>query len=71
MRAIPAFDAVLRAVSGAIGERSVRLLCLASAIRVSSRQYPVLHQILNECAIALDLKAVPELYVEQIRCRPP
>ena len=65
LRAIPAFDAVLKAVSGAIGERSVRLLYLATSIRVSSRQYPELHQILTECAMTLDLKAVPELFVER------
>ena len=65
LRAIPGFDAVLKAVSAAIGERSVRLLCLASAIRVSPRQYPLLHQMLNECATALDVQPVPELYVQQ------
>lgn len=65
LRAIPGFDQVLRAVSGAIGERSVRLLCLASSIRVSPRQYPLLHQMVNECATALDVQPVPELYVQQ------
>ena len=65
LRAIPGFDAVLKAVSAAIGERSVRLLFLASAIRVSPRQYPLLHQMLNECATALDVQPVPELYVQQ------
>lgn len=65
LRAIPGFDAVLKAVSGAIGERSVRLLYLASSIRVSDRQYPLLHQILSECATALDVQPVPELYVQQ------
>jgi Zn-dependent protease with chaperone function len=59
------FDAVLKAISGAIGERSVRLLCLASSIRVSPRQYPLLHQMVGECATALDVQPVPELYVQQ------
>ena len=35
------------------------------AIRVSQRQYPLLHQMLNECATALDVQPVPELYVQQ------
>lgn len=65
LRAIPGFDVVLKTVSAAIGERSVRLLYLASAIRVSHRQYPLLHQMLNECATALDVQPVPELYVQQ------
>jgi Zn-dependent protease with chaperone function len=65
LRAIPGFDSVLKALSGAIGERSIRLLYLATAIRVSPRQYPELHQIITECATTLDLQPIPELYVEQ------
>ncbi len=65
LRAIPGFDAVLKAVSGAIGERSVRLLYLASSIRVSPRQYPRIHQLMNECATTLDVQPIPELFVTQ------
>ena len=65
LRAIPGFDAVLKAVLGAVGERSERLLYLATAIRVSARQYPELHVMVTECATALDLWPVPELYVVQ------
>lgn len=65
LRAIPGFDSVLRAISGAVGERSVRLLYLATAIRVSPRQYPEIHQMVTECATTLDLQPVPELYIQQ------
>lgn len=65
LRAIPGFDSVLKTISGAIGERSVRLLYLATAIRVSPRQYPQFHQMLNECATTLDLQPIPELYIQQ------
>ena len=65
LRAVPGFDVVLKAVLGAVGERSERLLYLATAVRVSARQYPELHLIVTECATALDLGAVPELYVVQ------
>ena len=65
LRAVPGFDAVLKMISGAIGERSVRLLYLATAIRVSPRQYPELHQLLSECATTLDLQPIPELYIQQ------
>jgi Zn-dependent protease with chaperone function len=65
LRAIPGFDSVLKAISGAIGERSVRLLYLATAIRVSPRQYPQIHQMLNECATGLDLQPIPELYIQR------
>lgn len=65
LRAIPGFDGVLRTISGAIGERSVRLLYLATSIRVSPRQYPELHTMISECATTLDLQPVPELYVQR------
>ncbi len=65
LRAIPGFDQVLKVVSGAIGERSIRLLYLATSIRVSPRQYPSLHQMVSECATTLDLQPIPELYVQQ------
>src|SRR6188768_3565922 len=65
LRAIPGFDSVLKTLSGAIGERSIRWLYLATAIRVSPGQYPQIHQILNECAMTLDVQPVPELYIEQ------
>jgi Zn-dependent protease with chaperone function len=65
LRAIPGFDSVLKTISGAVGERSIRYLYLATATRVSPRQYAQIHQMLNECATTLDVKPVPELYIEQ------
>jgi Zn-dependent protease with chaperone function len=65
LRSIPGFDSVLKAISSAIGERSIRLLYLASATRVSPRQYPDIHEMLNECATTLDLQPVPEMFIEQ------
>jgi Zn-dependent protease with chaperone function len=65
LRAIPGFDSVLKTLSGAIGERSIRWLYLATAVRVSARQYPQINELLNECAATLDLEPVPELYIEQ------
>ena len=63
LRGLPGFDRVLRAVSGVFGERSLRLLHLADAIRVSHRQYPALHQLLVEACATLDIEHVPELFV--------
>ena len=65
LRAIPGFDSVLKVISGAIGERSVRLLYLATSVRVSPRQYPDIHHLLNECATTLDLQPIPELYIQR------
>jgi Zn-dependent protease with chaperone function len=65
LRAVPGFDQVLKAISGAIGDRSVRLFFLASAVRVSPRQYPKVHALTAECATALDVQPVPELYIQR------
>lgn len=63
LRGLPGFDRVLRAVSGVFGERSLRLLHLADAVRVSHRQYPALHQLLVEACATLDIEHVPEVFV--------
>ena len=63
LRGLPGFDRVLRAVSGVFGERSLHLLHLADAVRVSHRQYPALHQLLVEACATLDIEHVPELFV--------
>lgn len=63
LRGLPGFDRVLRAVSGVFGERSLRLLHLADAVRVSHRQYPALHQLLVEACATLDVERVPEMFV--------
>ena len=67
LRAVPGFDAVLKAVLGAVGERSERLLYLATAVRVSARQYPELHVMVTECATALDLPRVPGAQFDKSR----
>ena len=61
-RALPGFDQVLRAISGAFGERSERLLATASSIRVGPRQFPVLYRLRQECSEILDVEP-PDLFV--------
>jgi Zn-dependent protease with chaperone function len=63
LRAVPGFDAVLKAVAGAINDRAERLLYLSSAVRVGPGQYPELAELRDECVSTLDLPEVPELYV--------
>ena len=63
LRAVPGFDAVLRAIAGAISDRAERLLYLSSAVRVGPGQYPELAELRDECVSTLDVPDVPELYV--------
>jgi len=63
LRAVPGLPAVLRGISGAVGERRERLLLLASAVKVTPRQFPEVHALLLECAATLDVDQVPEVFV--------
>jgi Zn-dependent protease with chaperone function len=63
LRAVPGLPAVLRALSGAVGERSERLLLLASAVKVTPRQFSEIYALRNECADTLDVGTVPEIFV--------
>lgn len=63
LRKLKGFDTVLKAMSGLINERQVRLAFLASAVRVDERQFPSLHYLLRDVARVLDVDDVPEMYV--------
>jgi Zn-dependent protease with chaperone function len=63
LRKLKGFDTVLKAVSGLIRERAVRLQLLGDAIKVDERQFATLHRLLVEVGTTLDVATVPELYV--------
>ena len=65
LRAIPGFDQVVRKVASFFGERGVRQLFLANAVRVGPNQRPKLWAQYQEVLATLDWKEVPELYVTQ------
>ena len=63
LRKLRGFDTVLKALSGLINERAVRLELLGSAIRADERQFAALHRALAEVGTVLDVAEVPEVYV--------
>lgn len=63
LRAVPGFPQVIKTVTGFFSERGIRLTALSSAIRVGPDQYPELEALRQECARALDLEKVPDVYV--------
>jgi Zn-dependent protease with chaperone function len=63
LRAVPGISSVLKAVAGMWNERAERLYAVASAIRVSEKQYPKINRLRVDAAETLDLDTVPELYV--------
>src|SRR5918912_731114 len=62
LRKLKGFDTVLKALSGLVNERAVRLELLGSAIRADERQFPALYRQLADVARVLDAPQVPELF---------
>ena len=65
LRAIPAFDLVVRKIAAFFGERGLRKLFLANAVRVGPNQRPELDALLTEVLETLDWPERPQLYVTQ------
>jgi len=65
LRAIPGFDEVVRKVAGFFGERGIRQLFLADAVKVGPNQRPKLDRLWSETLETLDWRERPELYVTQ------
>lgn len=65
LRAIPGFDEVVRKIVGTFGERGIRLLFQANAVRVGPTQFPVLHTLITEVSTSMDWPEPPEVYVTQ------
>lgn len=65
LRALPGFDEMLRKVMGMLGERGVRQLFLANAVRVGPTQRPNLNRLYGEVLETLDAPERWDLYVGQ------
>jgi Zn-dependent protease with chaperone function len=65
LRAIPGFDEIVRKVAAFFGERGVRHLFTANAVRVGPTQFPELHALFTEVLETMDWPERPELFVSQ------
>ena len=65
LRALPAFDEVLRKIYGFFGERGVRLLFQANAVRVGPTQFPRVHSVFTEVCATMDWDPRPDLFISQ------
>jgi Zn-dependent protease with chaperone function len=63
LRKLKGFDTVLKALSGFVNERAIRLVFLGSAIRADEYQFSRLHRLLTEVGTTLDVAELPELFV--------
>ena len=65
LRALPGFDEVVRKVMSVLGERGIRQIFLANAVRVGPTQRPRLDAMYTDVLRTLDWPVRPELYVAQ------
>jgi Zn-dependent protease with chaperone function len=65
LRAVPGFDQVVKKSIGFLGERGIRMMFQANAVRVSARQFPELHRLMNEVQNTLDWPEEVPLFVSQ------
>lgn len=65
LRAIPGLDELVRKVMSFLGERGVRQLFTADAVRVNARQRPRLDALYTEVLETLDWPERPDLFVTQ------
>jgi Zn-dependent protease with chaperone function len=63
LRKLRGFDTVLKALSGLINERAVRLMLLGSSVKVDDRQFARLNRLLTDVGATLDAPELPEMYV--------
>ncbi|KXX69019.1 M48 family metallopeptidase [Flammeovirga sp. SJP92] len=59
------FDTLLKFIISNTTEKSLRMMTLASSVRVNENQFSDVHRLLIEACEILDIKEVPELYVSQ------
>ncbi|HKE89834.1 MAG TPA: M48 family metallopeptidase [Gemmatimonadales bacterium] len=65
LRAVPGFDELLKKIYGFLGERGVRLLFQADAVRVGPTQFPRVNQLYTDVLTTMDWSERPELFVSQ------
>src|SRR3984885_5825106 len=63
LRKLTGFDTLLRKLFGLFNERAFRLTYLASAVRVSERQFPHIHEMVRTPPYSNDLPDAPDAYV--------
>src|ERR1043166_9843829 len=65
LRSVPGFDEVVKKIVGFFGERGIRLLFQANAVRVGPTQFPRLNQLYTDVLTPMDWSERPELFVSQ------
>jgi Zn-dependent protease with chaperone function len=65
LRSVPGFDALLKGSFGFFSERRLRMMYLASAVRVDETQFAGVHALYVDAARVLDITPLPQLFISQ------
>src|SRR5881392_1557379 len=65
LRSVPGFDEVVKKIVGFFGERGIRLLFQANAVRVGPTQFPRVQAAYDDVIATLDWSPRPELFITQ------
>ncbi len=65
LRSVPGFDEVVKKIYGFLGERGIRLIFQADAVRVGPTQFPKLNALYTDVLTSMDWPDRPELFVAQ------
>ena len=65
LKKVPGLDTLLQKFVGGTTERSLRLIHLASAVRVTESQFPKVHKLHKEACQIFNVEKIPEVYVAQ------
>ena len=65
LRSVPGFDQVVKKIVGFLGERGIRLLFQANAVRVGPTQFPRMNALYTDVLTSMDWSPRPDLFVSQ------
>ncbi len=65
LKQLPGLDMVIQSILSLVSDRSLRLVALASSVRVSPIQYPRIYRLHQEACSILDTPYMPDLYISQ------
>ncbi len=65
LKQIPVIDEIIKKLLGTTFERAIRMLFLASSVRVTSKQFSKIHNLYQETCLRLDVREKPELFITQ------
>jgi Zn-dependent protease with chaperone function len=65
LKQLPGLDLVLQSILSLISDRSLRLIALASSVRVTPNQFSGIYRLHQEACSILDAPYMPDLYISQ------